>query len=221
MADSPEQAGIDDLLFDIDQVRGALALRADLDDAFVFSRRGQNRFAFNDIDADGLLQIDIGAGLDGGDRVQGMPVIGGTDQDNVEVLFLEHLAIVGVGARGLFGRLTLAGDFDGSGEHIGIGIADRYHLDGGNLDQTPQIALAVPAGANESDAFGFLLDQLGPVSAEGGQGQTRGGRLEEAAAVDHKSLRDRRSLCVLLERMTHRLNSFLCMDCRRSIYGAL
>ena len=50
-----------DLVARLDQVRRAAALRADLHHAVVLARRGQHRLAFDDIDADRLLHIDIDA----------------------------------------------------------------------------------------------------------------------------------------------------------------
>ena len=79
-----------------------------------------------------------------------------TDEDDVEVLLLEHLAVVGVGARPLPGLLPLAGDLDGPGEHVLVRVADGDDLDRRDLDQAPQVALAVPTGADEADPPGLL-----------------------------------------------------------------
>ena len=165
MADLAEQAGVDDLLLRVDQVRRALALRADLHHALVLAGRGEHRLAFEHVDADRLLQIDVGAGLDGGDGVQRVPVVGRADEHDVEVLLLEHLAVVGVG-RGGFWLRPLPGDLDRLGEHVLVRIAEGDDLDRRDLHEPPQVALAVPAGADQADAAGFLVDEFGPVGAE-------------------------------------------------------
>ena len=54
------------------------------------------------IDADRLLAVDVGPGFAGGDHRQGVPVVGRADEDDVEVLLLEHLAVVAVEPRLFF-----------------------------------------------------------------------------------------------------------------------
>src|SRR5262249_15765692 len=61
VANLAEQAGIDDLFFGVDEVRGAFALAADLADAFGLAGGGEHGRAFADVAADGLLAIDIRA----------------------------------------------------------------------------------------------------------------------------------------------------------------
>ena len=92
--DLAEQPGLDDLVARLDEMRRAAALRADLHHAIVFARRGEHRLAFRDIDADRLLAIDIRAGLHRLDHRQRVPMVGRADEHDVEVLLLEHLAIV-------------------------------------------------------------------------------------------------------------------------------
>ena len=86
----------------------------------------------------GFWHIDIGAGLDGRDHRQRVPVVRRGDQHDVEVLFLEHLAIVAVGARLLLRRLPLGHHFRGLGEHLLIDVAQRHDLDRRHLDQAEQ-----------------------------------------------------------------------------------
>ena len=64
MADFAEHAGVDDVLLRLDQVRRALALRADLHDALVLPRRGDHRLAFQHVAADRLLHVNVRARLD-------------------------------------------------------------------------------------------------------------------------------------------------------------
>ena len=47
----------------LDQVRRAAALRADLHDALVLASGGEHRLAFDDVDADRLLHINVDAGF--------------------------------------------------------------------------------------------------------------------------------------------------------------
>lgn len=155
MTDRSQKSSIHDLFLGVDQMRSTLPLRSDLHNAFVFSCCGKNRFAFHHVHTDGFLKIHVRTRFNRGNSVKGVPVIGRSDQNNIQILFRKHLAIVPVGPRLLFGLLPLRGDLDGFGEHLGIHIANRYHLYRGNLNQSPQVALAVPSGADESYTFGF------------------------------------------------------------------
>ena len=108
--DQPDLAELplaDDPVAGLDQVRRAAALGADLHDPLVLAGGGEHGLALDHVDADRLLDVDVGPGLDGGDHRQGVPVVGRGDQDDVEVLLLEHLAVVGVGARRLLRRLPV------------------------------------------------------------------------------------------------------------------
>src|SRR5258708_23415709 len=55
--------------------------------------------SLDDVDADRLLAVQVRPRLARRDHRQGMPVVGGGDQDDVQVLLLEHLAVIAVGAR--------------------------------------------------------------------------------------------------------------------------
>ena len=88
--DLAELAFLDDPVAGFDEVGRAAALRSHLHHALVLARGGDHGLAFDHIDADRLLHVDIGAGLDGGDHGQGVPVVGRGDQDDVEVLLREH-----------------------------------------------------------------------------------------------------------------------------------
>ena len=136
----------------LDEVRRAAALRADLHDALVLAGGGQHGLALGHVDADRLLHVDVGPGLDGGDHRQGVPVVGRGDQDDVEVLLLEHLAVVGVGARLLLRGLPAGDHVGGLGQHLLVDVAQRDDLDRRDLDEPEQVALAVPAAADQADA---------------------------------------------------------------------
>ena len=131
-------------------MRSALALGADLHDALVLARGGEDGFALEDIHADGLLQIDIRAGFNGGDGLQRVPMVGRADEDDIELVFLEHLAVVAVGARRLLRFLPLGGNLHRAGQHLLVRIAKRDDLDGRHLQEAPEIALAIPTGSRSA-----------------------------------------------------------------------
>src|SRR5262249_21573665 len=64
-ADLAELPLLDDPVASLDEVWRAPALRADLHDALVLARGGDHRLALDNIDADRLLHVDVGAGLAG------------------------------------------------------------------------------------------------------------------------------------------------------------
>src|SRR4030095_10366376 len=102
----------------LDEMWCAAALRADLHDALVLARRGEHRLAFDDIDADRLLAVNNRTRFAGSDHVQGVPMIGRADERDIEVLLPEHLAVVAVDARFLFGKLSRP-------DHVGALREDR------------------------------------------------------------------------------------------------
>src|SRR5688572_7641096 len=114
-------------------------------------------------------------------------MIGRTDDHDVEVLGLEHLAIIVVGARLLPGLLPLAGDFHRAGEHVFVWIADGDDFDGRHLNEAPEVAFAIPTRADQPDASGLAADYVERVSAQGGQCGERSRRrcgLKKAAPGD-------------------------------------
>ncbi len=102
----------------------AALLCAHLHDAFVAPRGRDHPFAFVDEKGHGLLDVDVlagGAGEDGHERV---PMIGGGNNDRLQVLVLVHLAKVaiafGLGAeffKALF-EARLMGVAHGSHVHV-------------------------------------------------------------------------------------------------------
>ena len=185
VTDFPEQAGFDDLLLRVDEMRRAFALRADLDYALVPARGVEHGFALAHVPADRFLAIDIRARFHRGDGVQRVPMVRRADQHDVEVLLLEHLAVIAVSARLFFGLLALAGDLDGLGQHVFVRIADRDDLDRRDLNEPPQIALAVPAGADQPHALGFFSGEGGRHITGRGHGENGGGSLSEELATVH------------------------------------
>ena len=179
-------------------MRRAAALRADLHDPLVLARGGQHRLALDHVDADRLLHVDVGPGLDGGDHRQGVPVVGRGDQHDVEVLLLEHLAVVAVGPRLLLRRLPRGDQLGRLGQHPLVDVAQRDDLDRRDLDQAEQVALAVPAGADQADALRLLVGQLGRLAADGRQGQPGGAGAKEITTIHGSSPRNLKSTCSLL-----------------------
>jgi len=62
-------------------------------------------------------------------------VVGRIDDDDVEIFFFKHLAVVAVGPRPAFGGLARGNHVDGLVEHPAIDIAQGHHLDGYNLQE--------------------------------------------------------------------------------------
>ena len=146
----------------------------------------QHGLAFGHVHADRLLDVDVQSGLAGGDHRQGVPVVGSGDQDDVQVPLLEHLAVVGEGARGLLRRLAVGDDLGGLGEHLLVNVAERDDLHRRDLDEPEQVGLAVPARADQADAFRLRGGRGGDVVSGGCQGQPgRGGSCMEEFATFH------------------------------------
>ena len=157
LADFAQHPGLDDVLLRVDQMGRALALRADLHHAAILAGGGHHRFAFEHVAADRLLAVDVGPGFDGRDHRQRMPMVGRADQHDVEILLLEHLAIVAICPRRFLRFLPVRDQFDRAGQHLLIDVAQRDHFDRRDLNQPAQIALAIPTAADQADAIGLLL----------------------------------------------------------------
>lgn len=144
-------------------------------------RGGDHRLAFDHVDADRLLDVDVGSGLHGGDHWQGVPVIGGGNEHQVEVLFGEHLAVVAVGPRFLLRHLPDGDHFGRLGQHPLVHVAERDHFDGGDLQQAEQVALSIPPRADQPDPFRLLVGECFGVPADGRQGQPSHAGLQKLA----------------------------------------
>jgi hypothetical protein len=164
MGDVAEQAGLDHAFAGLDQVRRAAPLHVDLDHAAVLPCRRQHRLAFDDIGADGLLHVDIGARLDRRDHRQRVPVIGRGHVHDVQLLLFEHLAVVAVGARRLLRHLAGGDHLGGLGHHVPVHVTEGDDLDRGDLEQPEQRALAVPARPDQGDTLGLGLREGGDES---------------------------------------------------------
>ena len=134
LADFAELAGVDDLFFRGHQVRRAAALEPDLNDGLVFARGGEHRLAFDDVDADRLLDVNVGAAFDRFDHLERVPVVRRADDDDIEVFFRQHLAIVGILARNFFRNLARRDDFAGFVERFLVDVAEGDDVDRRDLD---------------------------------------------------------------------------------------
>ena len=143
---------------------------------------GEHCLALDNVHADRLLHPYVDPRLTGGDHRQRMPVVGRLDEHKVEVLRFEHLAVVPVCARFLSRGLARGNQISRFGQHAFIDIAEGHDFHRGDLDQTKQVALAIPAAANQPDSL-FLVGEFRGVVGERGQSQGSGAGFEEFSAV--------------------------------------
>ena len=162
-AHAAQFAFADDAVAGLDEVRRAAALRAHLDDAAVLPRGGEHCLPLDHVDADRLLQVDVGPRFHGGDHRQGVPMVGRGDEHDVEVFFREHLAIIGVGPRPLLRGLPRGDQVGRGGKHPPVDVAQRDDVDRRHLDQAQQVDLAVPAGADQADVRGGFAAANAPA----------------------------------------------------------
>ena len=168
-------------------MRRAFALCANLHDALVFARGVEHRLALEHVTADRFLAIHVRARLDRGNGLKRVPMVRGADQHDVEIFLPEHLAVIRVGSWFLLRFLPLAGDIDGAREHLLVHVANRDDLDRRDLDEPPEVALSIPAGADQTDPPGLAVDDVEGISAkrwERGERRSGGRGLEKLAAVD-------------------------------------
>src|ERR1700722_10155640 len=92
-----------------------------------------------------LFEIDILAGLHGIDGGLLVPVIGCGDQDSIDILTGQDLAIVPRGEE--VGTPQLSG----MGQTAVVTVGDGNQLDAWNLQRSACVALALDASANESE----------------------------------------------------------------------
>ena len=154
VGDLAELPFADEPVAGLDQVRRAPPLRPDLHDPLVLAGRGDHRLALDHVDADRLLDVHVGPGLHGGDHGQGVPVVGGRDQDYVEAAGLEHRPVVGISLGRLLRGLPTGDDPRGLGEHRRVDVAERNDFHRRDLDEPQEVALAVPAAADQPDPPG-------------------------------------------------------------------
>ena len=116
-------------------MRGAAALCAHLNDAVVLAGSAEHRLSLDDVHTDGFLHVNIGAGFDCRDHRQGVPMVRRSDQNDVQIFFLEHLSVIGIDAGLFLGNLACCDHFRRFSQHPLIDITKRNDLDRSNLDQ--------------------------------------------------------------------------------------
>jgi hypothetical protein len=134
--------------------------------------------------ADGLFDIDVRAGVDGGDHTERMPMIWRADDHDLRSLFLEHFAVVLI-----FFRL-IAGEFFYFGRgRIQLVFVNVAHRDDGRCASGHRLAKYVhspPAAADKRGSV-FFVFRLG--ANKGPREQSRGGRcLEKITTVGQLGL---------------------------------
>ena len=176
-----------------EDARGAL-LRAELEDTFVTADCFAQGPVFGEVEAHGFFEVDVFAGADGGQGREDVPVIGGGDEDGVEVLAGDQFAEVMVGGAipilvvlidPVAGLLEVGGEDIAEGNNAGVLLAQEVAHDA--------LALGAQADAADGDAAAGG-DLAGPAEGgrgreggQGGGGEGKGGGLsEELAAGWHK-----------------------------------
>jgi hypothetical protein len=94
MRNLTQQPRIHNILLCFDQVRRAFPLSAHLHDLVIFPGRRHHGFPLHHIHADGLLYIHMGACLYRIDHGKRMPMIGCSDEDDIQLVFRQHFAVV-------------------------------------------------------------------------------------------------------------------------------
>lgn len=153
-------------------VGGDAAMEPDLDLASGFAGGADHGAAFVDGVGDGFFDVDVGAGFDGIDGGEGVPVVRRGDDGDVGAFLLEEFAVVLVDA-GLIGRdfVDFVEGFGGLGG-VGVGEGDGETFAGG--EGFAEDVHAPPAGADEG---GFVF------AAWGLGGEQYWGELEEVTAL--------------------------------------
>ena len=97
VCDISEQAGVDDPFFRLDQMGSTATLRSHLHDPCGTPRRVHHRLTFENIDSGRFLNVDVRASFDGRNHGQRMPMVGGRDQDDIQLMVCQQFVVVGVG----------------------------------------------------------------------------------------------------------------------------
>ena len=135
--------------FGVDDGRDSLA--ADLEDA-VGGFRGGDDFGAVGVDVDhGLFEVDVFAGAHGVDGGLFVPVVGGGDDDGVDVFAGEDLAVVAGGEEVHIVGCAQAPEFLGMGEAAVVAVGYGYEFYAGNAEGGGGISLTLDAGADEGE----------------------------------------------------------------------
>ena len=141
-----------------------------------------------------LFEIDVLARLGGGDGVGGVPEIGRDDEDAVDVLAGQQLAVVTVGLDALRGvlarldRVDLLGQPLGVLHPVGVDVADGGDPGPGleaPIDELLHVALALAADADAAELQDVARGRPGEHGRrDDGRGRRRHGRgLQEVSTV--------------------------------------
>ena len=93
----------------------------------------------------GLFAVDVFAGLHGVDGGLLVPVVGGADDDGVDIFAREDLVVVAGGED------VVAPDFLAVREAAVVAVGDGDELDAGDLHRDLGVSLALAAGADQRD----------------------------------------------------------------------
>ena len=172
-----------------EQVRRAAALQADLHGAVVLAGGGDHRLAFDDVVADRLLHVHVGARLAGFDHRQAVPVVGRADEHDLGLVLGEQLAVVAERAAASSSTAAAAATSSAAAASMpAIDVAQADDFDRRDLHQVEQVGLAVPAAADEGDAQRLFAGGGEGVGLKGGERSGAGGGREEEIAAVHGSV---------------------------------
>ena len=176
----------------LDERLATALLGADLDDPSGLATGLTDLPALLDRQRHRLLAVDILAGLHGFDGDLGVPVIGGRDMDNVDLLVVEDRPVVGVD-----GRLSSGPGLDDPGGQFasgGVGVAHRDVIsvlaERGSRSVWPVdpggLLAPATAGADCSDTRSIVggHESVGPLAAvqhQAGTGESQG-RFQQVAS---------------------------------------
>lgn len=158
-------------------VLAAAPVGAHLGDAIVAAGGIAEDAAFADGGGEGLFDVNILASLEGGEGGDGVPVIGGADGDDVDVLAFDDTAEVfrGGGAGVAFGFEA----FEGVGDALVINVADGGDLDFPGGEEGVGDGTGDAAAADDAEANAVVR------GGAGGGGGGEGALHEEAAGGGH------------------------------------
>ena len=174
----------------MDVLHGGLAARVTapvepaLDDAVVLAGRLDHGAAFLDGEADGLLDIDVLAGLAGPDGLQSVPVIRRGDGDGVDVLVLNQLAEVDFGFRAVALEFLDLGD--AGREKAFVDVTQMADADVRNAGELVVVRLATRGDADDGQVDPVIGAVLAPGRPDGGRGCDTGANgcvLDEGASA--------------------------------------
>src|SRR5690242_19918784 len=124
---------------------GRALLHADLTDSVVLARSLDDRHTFINQTCQRLLDVDVVSGVERIDGDRGMPVIRDSNENGIETVHGEELAVVneGLGIRS-FGL--------GPVEVLAIYVAERVHLNVGTIQEKLHVVASPIAETDDPEA---------------------------------------------------------------------